>query len=88
MIEFGISNGKLFPRNTVTMEEMRRKLIGGFKFRKQTDKDLVLSIVKNMEYFSGHLFSADFQHIMEKNLMTDLPIDQCVAAMDFLKSLT
>ena len=55
------------------------------KEKKETVKDLILGIAVDMENFTSHIFRSLYQHTMEKNLMTYLPIDQCVADMDFLR---
>ena len=53
------------------------------KVKKETVNDLVLGIAADMDKHTSHVFGADYQHEMEKQLMNDLPIDQCVAVMDF-----
>ena len=56
--------------------------------KSSTVLDLVLSITDDMKAFSDHLFRSDYQHKMEKNLISDLPIDQCVVVMDFSENLS
>ena len=56
--------------------------------KSSTTTDLVLSINNDMKSFSGHLFRSDYQHKMEKNLISDLPIDQCVVVMDFSENIS
>ena len=56
--------------------------------RKVALLDLVLSINNDMKSFSGYLFRSDYQHKMEKNLISDLPIDQCVVVMDFSENIS
>lgn len=36
-----------------------------------------------MKTFTAHLFQADYQHMVEKQLVNNLPIDHCLVVMDF-----
>jgi len=50
-------------------------------------EDLIDELSDDMKSFTSHQFRADFQNTMERNLMDNLPNDQCAVVMDFSQNI-
>lgn len=51
-------------------------------------EDTVTEIVKDLETFTGHLFRSDFQHKIQKQLMSNIPLNHAVVVMDFSQNIS
>ena len=49
---------------------------------------LVDDIAEVMKTHSSHIFKADYQHKVERDLMAALPLNHCVTVMDFSENIT
>lgn len=51
-------------------------------------KTLVDDVAEDINTFTGHIFRTDFQHKMERDLMTSLPIDHAAVVIDFAENIS
>lgn len=51
-------------------------------------EDTVTEIAKDLETFTGHLFRSDYQHKVQKQLMSNIPLDHAVVVMDFSQNIS
>ena len=56
--------------------------------KRSTVTELVVNISDDMKSYSGHLFRSDYQHKVEKDIFSNLPIDQCAVVMDFSENIS
>ena len=56
--------------------------------RKTNVEDLVTDIAHDMETFTGHLFRTNYQHMMQRGIMSNIPMDQCAVVMDFSENMS
>ena len=55
--------------------------------KKSNVPDLVENVAETMEKFTGHLFRASYQQMMENMLIEELPMDQAMVVMDFSENI-
>lgn len=56
--------------------------------KKVAVNDLIDTISNDIELFTGHLYRTYYQHIVETNLTSDLPMDHCLVVMDFSENIS
>lgn len=54
----------------------------------ETVEQVVDSVGAKIDSFAGHLFRADYQHRVETEMIHNLPMDQCLAVMDFSENIS